>query len=57
MVAITTIWKFNGDNDNLVECNICNTIYKKWFEIISEESGSNINVLLEVIEVRDGVKE
>ncbi len=34
--------KYNGDLD---ECNISNTIYKKWFETISEELQSNVTVL------------
>ncbi len=45
--------KCNGDLD---ECNISNTIYKKWFETISEELQSNITVLKDMIEVRDGRK-
>ncbi len=41
---------------DLVECNISDTIDKKWFETISEELKSNVNVLKEIIEVRDEVK-
>ncbi len=45
--------KYNG---NLDECNNSNTIYKKWFETIYEEIQTNVNVLQEITEVRDGVK-
>ncbi len=44
---------YNGDH---VECNISNTIDKKWFEIIYEELKYNVNVLQTIIEVRDGLK-
>ena len=44
---------YNGD---LVKFNILNTIYNKWVETISEELKSNVNVLQEMIEIRDGVK-
>ena len=43
-------------NIDVVECCAYNTIYKKWFETISGELRSNVNVLREMIEVRDGVK-
>ncbi len=44
---------YNGDP---VGCNMCNTIYMKWCETISEELKSNVNSLQDMIEVRDGVK-
>ncbi len=46
----------SNDNGNLDECNISNTIYKKWFETISEELQSNVTVLQDMIEVIDGGK-
>ncbi len=45
--------KYNGEFD---ECYISNTIYQKWFETISEELQSNVTVLQDMIEVRDGGK-
>ncbi len=44
---------YSGD---LVWCNICNTIYEKWFETFSALLNSNVNVLQENTEVRDAVK-
>ncbi len=44
---------YNGDHN---EYKICNTIYDKWFETISEELRSNVNVLQDIIEVRGEVK-
>ncbi len=43
--------KYNGE---LNECNISNTIYKKWCDTISDELQSNLTVLKNMIEVRDG---
>ncbi len=43
-------------NSDLVECNICNTIFNKWFVTLSEGLRSNVNDLREIIEVRDGGK-
>ncbi len=50
---VEIISKYNGELD---ECNISNTIYKKWFETISEELQSNVTVLKDMIEVRVGGK-
>jgi len=43
-------------NGNIAECYTHNIICKKWFETISVELRSNVNVLREMIEIRDGVK-
>ncbi len=45
--------KYNGDLD---ECNISNTTCTKWFEAISEELQSNVTVVQNIIDVRDGGK-
>ncbi len=42
--------------DDLYECNISIAIYKKEFETIIEELQSNVTVLQDMIEVRDGWK-
>ncbi len=41
---------YNGDLD---ECTISNTIYNKWFQIISDELQSNGTVLHTCIGVKD----
>ncbi len=43
--------KYNGELD---ECNISNTIYKKWFVTISDELQPNVTVFKDIFEFRDG---